>query len=72
LNLGIVVLTNQQQGVAFNTITNTLKDSYLGIEDRDWLKTYAERYTKGNQQYDKEKADTYAKVEVYKKENLQN
>jgi hypothetical protein len=32
LNLGIVVLTNQQQGVAFNTITNTLKDSYLGIE----------------------------------------
>jgi hypothetical protein len=68
LNLGIVVLTNQQQGVAFNTITNTLKDSYLGIE-RDWLKTYAERYTKGNQQYDKEKADTYAKVEVYKKKS---
>ena len=68
LNLGIVVLTNQQQGVAFNTITNTVKDAYLGIEDRNWLKTYAERYTKGNQQYDKEKADTYAKVEVYKKE----
>ncbi len=68
LNLGIVVLTNQQQGVAFNTITNTVKDSYLGIEDRNWLKTYAERYAKGNAQYDKEKAETYAKVAAYQKD----
>lgn len=68
LNLGIVVLTNQQQGVAFNTITNTVKDAYLGIEDRNWLKTYAERYAKGNAQYDKEKAETYAKVAAYQKD----
>ena len=72
LNLGIVVLTNQQQGVAFNTITNTVKDAYLGIEDRNWLKTYAERYAKGNAQYDKEKAETYAKVFAYQKTEAQN
>ena len=68
INLGIVVLTNQQQGFAFNTITNTLKDFSLGIEGRDWLKTYAERYTKGNEQYDKEKTETYAKVAAYQKD----
>ena len=67
MNLGIVVLTNQQQGVAFNTITNTVKDAYLGIEDRNWLKTYAERYAKGKTQYDKEK-ETYAKVFAYQKD----
>jgi hypothetical protein len=31
LQLGIIVLTNQQSGAAFNAITNTIKDSYLGI-----------------------------------------
>ena len=45
LKLGIIVLTNQQSGAAFNTITNTIKDSYLGIEDRNWLKNYDERMT---------------------------
>ena len=43
MKLGIVVLTNQQSGAAFNTITNTVKDSYLGIADRNWLKTYGDR-----------------------------
>ena len=37
LDLAIVVLTNQMNGSAFNTITNTIKDSYLGYEDRKWL-----------------------------------
>ncbi len=37
LDLAIVVLTNQMNGSAFNTITNTIKDSYLGYEDRNWL-----------------------------------
>ena len=47
LKLGIIVLTNQQQGVAFSTITNTIKDSYLGYPDRGWLKTYTKRYNDG-------------------------
>jgi CubicO group peptidase (beta-lactamase class C family) len=72
LNLGIVVLTNQQQGFAFNTITNTLKDFSLGIEGRDWLKTYAERYTKGNEQYDKEKQKLMLKLLLIKKIEVRN
>jgi hypothetical protein len=35
VNLGIIVLTNQQSGSAFNAISNTIKDSYLGIKNPD-------------------------------------
>ena len=31
LQLGIIVLTNQQSGAAFNAVSNTIKDSYLGL-----------------------------------------
>ena len=40
LNLGIVVLTNQQAGVAFNSVSNTIKDFYLGNPEKDWVKFY--------------------------------
>lgn len=48
LNLGIIVLTNQQVGAAFYSITNTIKDSYLGIEKRDWVKRYSENVNRNN------------------------
>jgi hypothetical protein len=35
LNLGIIVLTNQQEGGAFTSITNQIKDSYFGITGTD-------------------------------------
>jgi CubicO group peptidase (beta-lactamase class C family) len=35
VNLGIIVLTNQQSGSAFNAISNTIKDNYLGIKNPD-------------------------------------
>ena len=38
LQLGIIVFTNQQSGAAFSTITNTIKDSYLGIPATDRVK----------------------------------
>ena len=38
LKLGIIVLTNQQSGAAFNAITNTIKDSYLGVKGNDRVK----------------------------------
>lgn len=66
LDLAIVVLTNQMNGMAFNTITNTIKDSYLGYENRDWLKNYGTRnedYLKYN---DSIKAAVYTKVESAK------
>lgn len=37
LNLGIIVLTNQQEGGAFQSITNQIKDGYLGKTGNDWV-----------------------------------
>jgi len=53
LNLGIIVLTNQQNGAAFSAITNTIKQAYIGMESTNWVEKYKERetrymaYTKG-------------------------
>lgn len=37
INLGIIVLTNQQSGASFTAIANTIKDSYLGIKNPDHI-----------------------------------
>lgn len=68
MKLGIVVLTNQQSGAAFSTITNTIKDSYLGMPKKDWLKAYGDRMTKVNAEYDKGKKEVFAKSEAFKKD----
>lgn len=68
LKLGIVVLTNQQSGAAFSAITNTIKDSYLGMPEKDWLKTYGDRMTKVNAGYAKDKKEIFAKSEAFKKD----
>jgi CubicO group peptidase (beta-lactamase class C family) len=41
LRLGIIVLTNQEEGFAFSAITNQIKDGYLGITGTDRLSEYA-------------------------------
>jgi CubicO group peptidase (beta-lactamase class C family) len=43
LNLGIVVLTNQQSGAAFTAITKTIKDSYLNIPYTNYVEFYSKR-----------------------------
>lgn len=43
LQLGIVVLTNQQVGAAFTSISNQIKDSYFGIKGKDRVKENADR-----------------------------
>ncbi len=40
LDLGIVVLTNAEAGAAFETITCTVLDHYLGETAYDWLDAY--------------------------------
>src|SRR5690606_20213047 len=40
LNLGIIVLTNQQSGAAFSAISNTIKDAYFDNPKKDWIKQY--------------------------------
>ncbi|MFI5131753.1 MAG: serine hydrolase [Chitinophagales bacterium] len=41
LNLGIIVLTNQQEGDAFSSITNQIKDGYFGITGTDRVNEYS-------------------------------
>ncbi|MEO6489534.1 MAG: serine hydrolase [Ferruginibacter sp.] len=40
IKLGIIVLTNQQSGASFTTITNSIKDGYLGIKGKNRVKQY--------------------------------
>jgi hypothetical protein len=47
LQLGILVFTNQQSGAAFNAISRTIQDSYLGISGYNWVKLMKERVDKG-------------------------
>ncbi|MEC5156912.1 serine hydrolase [Chryseobacterium sp. MP_3.2] len=68
MKLGIIVLTNQQSGAAFSAITNTVKDSYLGMPQKDWLKTYGDRMAKVNADYAKDKKEIFATSEEFKKE----
>lgn len=46
LNLGIIVLTNQQEGGAFSSITNQIKDAYFGITGTDRVAEYSGRRNK--------------------------
>jgi CubicO group peptidase (beta-lactamase class C family) len=47
LSLGIIVLTNQQEGGAFSSITNQIKDSYFGITGTDRVTEYAAQRDNG-------------------------
>lgn len=66
LDLAIVVLTNQMVGGAFNTITNTIKDSYLGYEDRNWLEIYGKRRNDFLAETDALKVEIFNQVEKAK------
>ncbi|WP_179352847.1 serine hydrolase [Winogradskyella vidalii] len=67
LDLGIVVLTNQMNGSAFSTITNTIKDAYLGYENRNWLKRYGKRNADYIIYNDSIKTAVYNQVKAAKK-----
>lgn len=67
LDLAIVVLTNQMNGNAFNTITNTIKDTYLGYKDRGWLKNYGDKNTNYLQYNDSIKESVYSNVAIAQK-----
>ena len=69
LNLGIIVLTNQQSGAAFRAITNTIKDSYLGIQSEDYVANYSASLKENEASADKKTEDLWATVAKNKKEN---
>jgi CubicO group peptidase (beta-lactamase class C family) len=69
LKLGIVVLTNQEQGAAFSSITNTIKDSYFGMPAVDRVKEFADRQAKRNADADKEVAEIWKAIDQQTKAN---
>lgn len=52
LELGIIVLTNQQSGAAFTAITNSIKDEYFGIKDKNRIKEYNDRRLRNEKRED--------------------
>ena len=50
LQVGVIVLTNQQSGAAFYAITNTIKDSYFGISGKDRVKQYHDNVVKNEEE----------------------
>lgn len=69
LNLGIVVLTNQQSGAAFTAITNTIKDSYFGIKGKDRVKEMHDRVVKGEANAKKITGELWASIDSVQKAN---
>jgi len=64
LDLGIIVLTNQQSGSAFNVITNSIKDGYFGIKDKDRIKQYNDARLKGEKKADELTAKVDADIKT--------
>jgi CubicO group peptidase (beta-lactamase class C family) len=42
IGLGVAVLTNQESGEAYNAVTWSIVDHYLGVKDTDWVDAYVE------------------------------
>lgn len=69
LKLGIIVLTNQQSGAAFTTITNTIKDSYFGIKGKDRVKQYHDNVVRAEENAAKITGDIWKLIDSLQKEN---
>lgn len=72
LKLGIIVLTNQQSGAAFNAITNSIKDGYLNVKGLDRIKTYNDNRLRNEKQADEIVAKTWADIATAQKANSNN
>jgi CubicO group peptidase (beta-lactamase class C family) len=64
LKLAIIVLTNQTSGAAFTAVTNQIKDSYLGLTGRDWVKFMADQVKASQEGADKVTAEVWKQVEA--------
>ncbi len=67
LKLGIIVFTNQQSGAAFTAITNTIKDSYLGIKGIDRIKENHERVLQNEAEAKKITTEIWKDIETQQK-----
>lgn len=67
MKLGIIVLTNQQSGAAFNSITNSIKDGYLGIKGMNRIKTYNDNRLKNEKEANEIVAKIWADITTEQK-----
>jgi len=71
LKLGIIVFTNQQEGAAFTAVTNTIKDSYFGIQGADRVNDMHERVLRNQAEAKKVTDEIWAKVAEQQKKGTQ-
>ncbi|AFL80953.1 penicillin-binding protein, beta-lactamase class C [Aequorivita sublithincola DSM 14238] len=64
MDLGIIVLTNQQSGAAFTAITNSIKDAYFGIKGEDRIKQYNDRRLAGEKNEESIVAEVEKSIET--------
>ncbi len=62
IKLGIIVFTNQQSGAAFNSITATIKDSYLDVKGLDRIKENHDRVVKNEAEAEKITSEIWQKI----------
>ena len=67
IGLGIIVLTNQQSSAAFNSVTATIKDAYLGIKGVDRITEYNAGRSKTVEEANKVVDAVWAQVEAEQK-----
>ena len=74
MNLGIVILTNTESGGAglFSAVSNTISDSYLGLDDFDWTDKIAERMNEGKSKGDAVTDSVWLKVAASKNMVVKN
>ena len=74
LNLGIVILTNTENGGGglFSAVTNTIADSYLGLDDFGWVEKTVARMNQQRGAGDEVTNKVWAKVEAAKNTSVKN
>ena len=72
LNLGVVVLTNTEPGggAFFSTVSQTIVDSYLGLDDGNWMEENYEELKQQNDAGDAVTAKVWATVESNKSSTI--
>lgn len=58
--LGILVLTNQEERGAFNSIGYHILDHYFGLPDTDWISAYADSTAEGRKKANEKEAKAFA------------
>jgi hypothetical protein len=74
LNLGIVILTNTENGGAglFSSVSNTIADSYLGLDDYAWIDKIFKWSNEDKNEGDSVTKKTWEQVELSKKNKVKN